>query len=133
MRIYLAQLYGDTIVFVKENGVKGNQHGLLIDAGITGLETKEIATEPFASDVRFIQFWRQEILETQFAQNWVGLQQTGAVGPQTFGRLIGCSVNETGVQVAGHRIKTASSSCVNKCMDSVNTMQQRVSCVESCT
>ena len=38
------------------NGVKGNQHGLLIDAGITGLETKEIATEPFASGVRFIQF-----------------------------------------------------------------------------
>ena len=124
MRIYLPQLYGDAVVFAKENGLKNNQQCLLIDAGITGLETKEIATEPFASDVRFIQFRRQEILKAQFPQNWVGLEQTAAVGPQTAGRLLGCSVNETGVQVAGHRIKSASRSWVNELIHSVGAAKE---------
>lgn len=97
-------------MFPQENGVQGDQHDLLVDSPIAGLEAEEIPAGSLAVVVGILRPGRQKFLESQIAQGRVAVERSAAEGAQLVRRFPSRSVDETGVQEAGDGVEGAAGS-----------------------
>ena len=82
VRVEGGQLPGYVVMVPDHEGVQHTQNSLLIDPGVSGLETEHILTRPDAALIRILQRQRQQVQEALVSEDWQCLHQSSFIGPQ---------------------------------------------------
>lgn len=111
VRIDLCQLGGETIVLAHKEDLHGCQHGLLVDAEVSGNETEKIATGSSTVDIGIDDLWWQKILVSQLTKDWVTQKKTTSERSERESHFFVRAVDETCVQEMGDRVESDLGSC----------------------
>jgi len=99
---------GDAVVFAENEDVHGGEHHLLVGTGITGQEAENVLVGTTATLVGILSARRRQLLEALVTTlERLRLEKTTTELAKALGRLIGKTVDVTGIDVAGNAVQSA--------------------------
>ena len=95
-------------MFAENEDVHGGEHHLLVGTGITGQEAENVLVGTTATLVGILSARRRQLLEALVATlERLRLEKTTTELAKALGRLIGKTVDVTGIDVAGNAVQSA--------------------------